>query len=461
MKKLLCMLLALISIMTCLPVAAMEAQGSEPSSFTSMDPLSAETDDDTDYENLGKINISKTGQDIPNPEATSPDPTEPPASEPIPETCHHHWGNWVVIRETTENVNGIEDRTCTVCGETERWYIILPSHTHEYSKKVVAPTCSHKGYTVYTCECGDSYQNDYTDMLPHTWGSWEVTRKAAQDRTGLEERTCSVCGKTESREIPKLPQSHTHKYTKKVIAPNCTQKGYTLYTCSCGDSYQDDFRDALGHNYEVTVIPATCKKEGYTVHECQRCYDYYRDDSVPKLSSHVWGEWVVVVEPTWDEIGQAIRKCTSCGTSQHKWIRKPIAEHPDAQAFETCTVPVVGVSKDKEAKEVLQMLNDLRAENGLPPLEWDAEMEDAAKIRAAECDLKWSHTRPDGSAWHTVSDLVRGENLAKGYFTPESAFAGWKSSSGHLKNMLRPNYTKVYISCVVTDNGWFWCQEFR
>jgi hypothetical protein len=45
-------------------------------------------------------------------------------------------------------------------------------------------------------------------------------------------------------------QIHRHAYMQAVTAPTCTQQGYTTYTCSCGDSYVDDYVDALGHKYE-------------------------------------------------------------------------------------------------------------------------------------------------------------------------------------------------------------------
>ena len=38
---------------------------------------------------------------------------------------------------------------------------------HDYKIKVYAPTCTDKGFTTYTCECGDSYVADYTAMLGH------------------------------------------------------------------------------------------------------------------------------------------------------------------------------------------------------------------------------------------------------------------------------------------------------
>ena len=50
-----------------------------------------------------------------------------------------------------------------------------------------------------------------------------------------------------------------HSYTAVVIAPTCTEKGYTEYTCNCGcgDSYKDTYTDALGHNYKDGIC-AVC-----------------------------------------------------------------------------------------------------------------------------------------------------------------------------------------------------------
>ena len=37
-------------------------------------------------------------------------------------------------------------------------------HTHSYTPTVTAPTCTEQGYTTYTCECGDSYVDEYVNM---------------------------------------------------------------------------------------------------------------------------------------------------------------------------------------------------------------------------------------------------------------------------------------------------------
>ena len=51
---------------------------------------------------------------------------------------------------------------------------------------------------------------------------------------------------------------HTHSYTAVVTAPTCTEKGYTTYTCACGDSYKKDFVSALGHDFK----DGTCTRCG-------------------------------------------------------------------------------------------------------------------------------------------------------------------------------------------------------
>ena len=60
--------------------------------------------------------------------------------------------------------------------------------------------------------------------------------------------------------------THTHSYTATVTKPTCTEQGYTTYTCSCGDTYTDDYVDPLGHSpadpVQEHVIPSTCSAEG-------------------------------------------------------------------------------------------------------------------------------------------------------------------------------------------------------
>ena len=56
------------------------------------------------------------------------------------------------------------------------------------------------------------------------------------------------------------PDDHIHSYHITVTAPTCTEKGYTTYTCECGDSYSDTYVDALGHKYENGICSVCGEK---------------------------------------------------------------------------------------------------------------------------------------------------------------------------------------------------------
>ena len=53
-----------------------------------------------------------------------------------------------------------------------------------------------------------------------------------------------------------------HEYNAVVTAPTCTEQGYTTYTCECGDSYVENYVDALGHT------PANAVEENYVAPTC-------------------------------------------------------------------------------------------------------------------------------------------------------------------------------------------------
>lgn len=82
-----------------------------------------------------------------------------------------------------------------------------PSHSHSYSSKTVKATCTSGGYTVHTCSCGASYTDNYTDATGHRWSDWKTVKKATTSSEGRKQRSCSSCGKTESKTIAKVKSS--------------------------------------------------------------------------------------------------------------------------------------------------------------------------------------------------------------------------------------------------------------
>lgn len=103
------------------------------------------------------------------------------------------------IEETTKDiVEETQNNTEPVLEETQ------PIHVHKYEENIITSTCIKKGYTAYVCECGDTYNDNYQDLIEHTYNE------------------------------------------KEVIAPTEHENGYTIFVCSmCNDEYKDNYVDKL------------------------------------------------------------------------------------------------------------------------------------------------------------------------------------------------------------------------
>lgn len=112
------------------------------------------------------------------------------------------------------------------------------------------------------------------------------------------------------------------------------------------------------------------------------------------------------------------------------------------------------------AQSVVNQVNQERAARGLSALRVDPKLTAAAQIRAQEIVQKFSHTRPDGTKWSTVSSVAYGENIAKGQRTADKVMAAWMSSSGHRANILRASYGSIGVACVKSGNVYYWVQLF-
>lgn len=124
-----------------------------------------------------------------------------------------------------------------------------PPHEHNYRRFTQAATCSREGLYTYVCDdCADSYQEvipmlDHTPalintieptctstgysgdivctvcnsilesgsilpQLDHSWSEWTTEIPASYTQTGTEQRSCSVCEKSEERVTEKIPQTN-------------------------------------------------------------------------------------------------------------------------------------------------------------------------------------------------------------------------------------------------------------
>lgn len=116
--------------------------------------------------------------------------------------------------------------------------------------------------------------------------------------------------------------------------------------------------------------------------------------------------------------------------------------------------------------QVLQLVNQERANEGLSALETTSALKQAAQVRANEQAEEFSHTRPDGSSCFTALDeagisyMAAGENIAWGQRTPEAVMNSWMNSSGHRANILSSSFTKIGVGYVNDNGSPYWVQLF-
>lgn len=167
-------------------------------------------------------------------------------------------------------------------------------HTHSYTEVVTAPTCTERGYTTHTCECGDSYSDSYTGALGHDYGEWTQTKAPTCTEKGEEARHCSRCDSSETNEIAPTGHKLVHHDGKAVT---CTEKGWEAYdTCENCDYTTYKEISATGHNYMTVVTEPTCTEKGFTTHTCTAC-GYSCNDSYTDALGHSYEDG----------------KCTRCG----------------------------------------------------------------------------------------------------------------------------------------------------
>ena len=73
----------------------------------------------------------------------------------------------------------------------------IPAPGHDYTEKVVKPTCGKGGYTLHTCKkCNDSYKDHQTKTLLHWYGEWTSNGDGTHSAT-CKRKDCKHVSKTE------------------------------------------------------------------------------------------------------------------------------------------------------------------------------------------------------------------------------------------------------------------------
>ena len=198
-------------------------------------------------------------------------------------------------------------------------------HKHKYVGTEVEASCTRGEHILYQCKkCGDQYRGEETSSaLGHVF----------------DKDICKRCD---------FEREHIHMHISQIVAPDCTNSGYELRVCHCGDkqigdntlppvghSYVNDICEKCQHQrehvhvYKAIFIPPTCTEAGYMENICN-CGDKevtlgvmnalghdFVDDKCTRCKierDHQHDYETIVVEPTCTEDGYVKEQC-SCGYS--------------------------------------------------------------------------------------------------------------------------------------------------
>lgn len=116
------------------------------------------------------------------------------------------------------------------------------------------------------------------------------------------------------------------------------------------------------------------------------------------------------------------------------------------------SISIFGVNSSKTDMTVLNMVNEIRIENNLSPVSYNAHLGRSSMSKA--CDMRnkdyITHVSPDGKLWELFYDAgyyfkSAGENLAKDC-TDRDCVTLWMESPKHKANILDPRFKEGAIS---------------
>ena len=116
----------------------------------------------------------------------------------------------VTIKEANCGDYGIEEYTCTTCGEKQRSSTPPTKDTHKMDSGTVLKeaTCAETGIIQYKCTVCSSYNKKQVVPLDddnHQWNEGVVLREPTEMVSGIMEITCIRCGYSFTEGINKLP----------------------------------------------------------------------------------------------------------------------------------------------------------------------------------------------------------------------------------------------------------------
>ena len=183
-------------------------------------------------------------------------------------TSGHCFGRWEINASATCTAAGSRQRICSLCQRRETETIPALGHNFINYMYNHDETCAADG--TETAVCSRCSATD-TRIKPGTMsnihaGEWQTVIPATCLEGGRRERSCTVCGKKETEEIPAPGHRFSAEFTVDV-SPTCSREGVKSRHCSRCDAVADRQAVVKTGRHSLTVsnqekVP-TCMEEGW------------------------------------------------------------------------------------------------------------------------------------------------------------------------------------------------------
>ena len=191
----------------------------------------------------------------------------------------HQYGSWMTAKAATCLEEGMQMKTCSLCGDKKTQTTAKTGHT-EVKDAAVEATCTSTGKTEGShCSVCGTVIKAQTEIAKkaHTYGSWKVVKSVTCTVDGSKERSCTECGKKETQAIAKT--------------------GHT------------EVKDA--------AVEATCTSTGKTEgSHCSVCGTVIKAQTEIAKKAHTWGAWKTISSATVFAPKKQKRTCTKCKASE-------------------------------------------------------------------------------------------------------------------------------------------------
>lgn len=160
---------------------------------------------------------------------------------------------------------------------------------------------------------------------------------------------------------------------------------------------------------------------------------------------------------------------TSAVTSPVRQTAPSSSSSTHTQPAQNVTAPSGSSSLDQDRQQVFELVNQARAQAGLPAYTYNDTLQNEAQAYAEKMNSEdfFSHVAPDGQ---TLVDRAHqsgyyqpdgrsyyyGENIAVGQTSPQQVMTDWLNSPDHRAAILSKTYKEIGIG----RSGNYWVQEF-